>query len=510
MLFNSAIFLFVFLPLVMAGFGMLFYRLGLEAAWTWVAAASVFFYGWWNPAHVPLLLGSVVANYWLGRKLAAPDLGHHRWLLAVGVVVNLGLLGWFKYWHFFATSIAAALGYTWHGHPLDLPLGISFYTFHQLTYLLHCRAGKSRGTSFRHYLLYVTFYPQLIAGPIVRPMEMLPQLRQPRITAFSWDHLSVGFTFLGIGLFKKMVVADHLAAWVGPVFDNTAGLASVPMLDAWVAVLAYTFQLYFDFSAYSDMALGLAKILGINLPANFFSPYKALSIVDFWRRWHITLSLFLRDYLYIPLGGNRKGPMRRNLNLLLVMVIGGFWHGAGWTFGLWGFWHGICLLVNHAWSKTQWLDRIPPLPRMAGSWLLTFLVVIIGWTLFRSPSLHTASVLLQSMFGASGLEVPQRWLDRLPMLSQLGIHARGEWMVFNGPAQLASLALVLTAVLTLPNSIQFTSTVFTPPNEPSLPRARSSLWQWRPTLPCAVGLGAVTAIALLHLGKLSEFLYFQF
>lgn len=509
MLFNSAIFLFVFLPLVMMGFGLAFRRLGLEAAWTWLAVASVGFYSWWNPAHVPLLIISVTANYWLGRRLALPDEGGHRWLLTAGVVVNLGLLGWFKYANFIASNVAAWCGYSWHGEPLDLPLGISFYTFHQLTYLLHCRAGRAHGTTFRHYLLYVTFFPQLIAGPIVRPMEMLPQLRQPRGRAFRWEDLSVGFTLLSIGLFKKMVVADHLAAWVGPVFDHVPSGTEVAMLDAWVAVLAYTLQLYFDFSAYSDMALGLARIFGISLPGNFYSPYKALSIVDFWRRWHITLSLFLRDYLYIPLGGNRKGEFRRCVNLLMVMVIGGFWHGAGWTFGVWGLCHGLALLVNHAWTKTALSKRITGLPAVVFSWSFTFLTVVIGWTFFRAPDLRSASSLLSSMFGSAGMEIPTTWLARLSWLQSFGVTGRSDWMVFQSYMQLFEIVILLVAVLFLPNALQITAGSFTPSNQASLPSSPSR-WTWHPTLGWAALCGVMLALALLHLGRISEFLYFQF
>lgn len=509
MLFNSAIFLFVFLPLTMLGFGLAFRRLGLEAAWTWLAAASVFFYGWWNPAHVPLLLISVSSNYWLGRRLALPDSGGHRWLLTAGVIVNLGLLAWFKYWHFAASNIAYLFGHSWEGQPLELPLGISFYTFHQLTYLLHCRAGRAQGTTFRHYLLYVTFFPQLIAGPIVRPMEMLPQLRDGRSRAFRWEDLSIGFTLLSIGLFKKMVVADHVAQWVSPVFDHVHEVPQVPMLDAWVAVLAYTLQLYFDFSAYSDMALGLARIFGVSLPGNFYSPYKALSIVDFWRRWHITLSLFLRDYLYIPLGGNRKGEFRRNVNLLLVMVIGGFWHGAGWSFGFWGLWHGLALLVNHAWAKTSLARRVSGLPGVVFSWSLTFLSVIIGWTFFRAPDLRSAASLLGSMFGSAGIEIPATWLARLSWLKSLGVTGRSDWMVFQSYSQLFEIALLLGAVLLLPNALQIAAGSLTPSNQPSLPSSPSR-WTWRPSLGWAVLSGVMLAIALLHLGRLSEFLYFQF
>jgi D-alanyl-lipoteichoic acid acyltransferase DltB (MBOAT superfamily) len=509
MLFNSAEFLFVFLPIVLAGVALLHRWKGREAVLLWLAVASVFFYGWWSPAQVPLLIGSVVANFWLGQKLQTPDSGKHGWLLTAGVALNLGLLGYYKYWHFLVTTAAQVCGQDWHSVPLELPPGISFYTFHQLTYLLQCRAGKTEGTSFRHYLLYVTFYPQLIAGPIVRPYEMLPQLRATRPRAFEWSELSVGFTLLVIGLFKKMVIADHVAAWVGPVFDQAALAGPVAMLDAWVAVLAYTFQLYFDFSAYSDMALGLALMLGVRMPANFFSPYKATSIIDFWRRWHITLSLFLRDYLYIPFGGSRKGPLRRHVNLLLVMIIGGFWHGAGWTFGLWGLWHGLCLVINHLWRQTGWSARVPRLLALPSSWALTFLAVILGWTIFRAPDLRAAKHMLMSLGGASGWEIPAGWLVKLPALAKLGIEGRSDWAVFSGPVQVATLGILLLAVLVLPNAIQLTKGGFTPPNEASLPEGKT-LFSWQPGWRWALVLGILAALSLLNLGKLSEFLYFQF
>jgi D-alanyl-lipoteichoic acid acyltransferase DltB (MBOAT superfamily) len=510
MLFNSAVFIFAFLPLAMIGFGLAYRRGGLESAWAWLALASVIFYSWWNPFHTPLLLASVGGNYWLGRRLSSPDEGGHKWLMTSGVVLNLGLLGGFKYWNFLAANVASLLGQTWEGTSLDLPLGISFYTFHQLTYLFYCRAGRAPDASFCQYLLYVTFFPQLIAGPIVRPLEMLPQLRQSRDTAFRWGDISIGFTLLSIGLFKKMVVADYVAQWVGPVFDHGGQGGDVAFLDAWVAALSYTFQLYFDFSAYSDMALGLAKLFSVNLPGNFFSPYKACSIVDFWRRWHITLSLFLRDYLYIPLGGNRKGELRRCFNLLVVMFIGGFWHGAGWTFGIWGLWHGVCLLVNHAWSQS-WLGKLwARLPVSAFSWALTFLVVTIGWVLFRAPGIERALSLLSSMFGGAGVQVPANWLKRMPWIEVVGIEARSEWLVFSGAEQVFALVALFMIVLLLPNPLQIMREVMVPPNANAMPESKATRLLWKPTRTWALVSGVIFTIALLHLGKLSEFLYFQF
>tara|TARA_R110002049_G_scaffold158067_1_gene323002 strand:+ start:895 stop:2412 length:1518 start_codon:yes stop_codon:yes gene_type:complete len=505
MLFNSGIFLFAFLPTVLLVFGLLFRYRSLEAAWMWLAAASVFFYGWWNPAHIPLLLGSVCANFWLGKRLADRSHSTHGWLLAGGVIVNLGLLGFFKYWNFFASNVALVFGLEWHSTPLELPLGISFYTFHQLTYLWHCKAGRAGGTTFRHYLLYVTFYPQLIAGPIVRPMELLPQLQEARSSAFRWNDLSLGFTLLAFGLFKKMVIADHVAGWVSPVFDQPIPTNGIQLMDAWVASLAYTLQLYFDFSAYSDMALGLAKMLGLGLPGNFFSPYKATSITDFWRRWHITLSLFLRDYLYIPLGGNRLGEPRRYFNLILVMTVGGFWHGAGWTFGLWGLLHGTCLAINHGWHKWGRIRLGVPI-----SWTVTFLSVVAGWVLFRSPSIETAGSILKACVGGSGFSIPSGWISRLPFLEAIGVTANSDWIVFSGPGQILAILGLLIFTLISPNALQLTASAFQPPNEASLPQPRASTLQWKPNLLWALFTALLFAISLLHLGQLSEFLYFQF
>lgn len=506
MLFNSGSFLFAFLPIVMGGLALLHRFFGREVSLGWLAACSLFFYGCWSPAQVPLLLGSILLNFWIGTRLQQPDSKCRPQLLLAGVVINLGLLAYYKYWPFIVTTAAQITGQTWSAEPLELPPGISFYTFHQLTYLIQCNLGRTLGTAFNHYLIYITFYPQLIAGPIVRPHEMLPQLTSPRPRAFEWNELSVGIFLLAVGLFKKMVIADYVAAWVSPVFDVWAKIGTVTMLDAWVAALAYTFQLYFDFSAYSDMALGLALMVGIRMPANFFSPYKAVSIIDFWRRWHITLSLFLRDYLYIPLGGGRCGWLRQQFNLLLVMIIGGFWHGAGWTFGAWGLWHGLCLVVNHAWRTAGLQGR---LGRVL-SWGVTFLSVIVGWTIFRAPDLGTAWNVLRSLMGAQGMQLPPGWLQKMPLLTKLSITGTEDWTVFTGPIQLVVLGGLMAGCLILPNAVQLTRGSFTLPNEATLPKGPNPWFSWRPDWRWAVITGAAFVAAFLHLGKISEFLYFQF
>jgi D-alanyl-lipoteichoic acid acyltransferase DltB (MBOAT superfamily) len=512
MLFNSPEFLFVFLPLAILGFGLAYRKGGLEAAWLWLAIASLFFYSWWNPVHTPLLVGSVVCNYWLGKRLSQDDHVSHRWMLTAGVFVNLGLLAWFKYWHATASWIASCIGLTWEGPVLELPLGISFYTFHQLTYLWYCRSNREGASNFKHYLLYVTFFPQLIAGPIVRPKELLPQLSRSRSSAFRSDDIALGVTVFGIGLFKKMIIADHVSQWVSPVFASAGGEGAILFLDAWTAALSYTFQLYFDFSGYSDMAIGLACLFGVRLPGNFFSPYRSLSVIEFWRRWHITLSLFLRDYLYISLGGNRKGQMRTFANLLIVMVIGGFWHGAGWTFGVWGLYHGVCLLINHAWSRMNFLSTLPKLVTHGCSWSLTFAVTVIGWVVFRSPDMTVATRVLSSMFGGCGIDVPSSWLARMPWLESFGIGGSGSWVVFSGPVQTFTLFMLLAATLLLPNTLQLISGSFTPPNSKSIPTPKLPPVSvvWTPNIFWACAAGLMFALSILKLGHISEFLYFQF
>jgi alginate O-acetyltransferase complex protein AlgI len=381
-LFNSAVFVFVFLPLAWLG-----YLVALRLPWArsgiaFLGLASLFFYGWWNPAFLPLLGVSIVLNYWMGRLLATR---RSRALLALAIGVNLGALAYYKYANLLMSSIGAPL--------LDivLPIGISFYTFTQIAYLVDTwRAGRAE-KSFSAYLLFVTFFPHLIAGPVLHHSEMMPQfLRdQRRIpTALILE----GLLLFACGLAKKVLIADSVAPVVNRAFTLAEG-HTLGMVDSWFGALAYTVQIYFDFSGYSDMAIGLGLLFGIRLPLNFNSPYQSVSIVEFWRRWHMTLSRFLRDYLYVPLGGNRHGPTRRQVNLMLTMLLGGLWHGAAWTFVVWGGLHGLYLQINHAWRAM----RLPALPKPV-SWALTFIAVVVAWTVFRAESFAGFANLLQGMF----------------------------------------------------------------------------------------------------------------
>ena len=310
------------------------------------------------------------------------------WLL-VAIAANLALLGYYKYAIFFVSNVQKLIGHVGPLPEIVLPLGISFFTFTQIAFLVDAHRGLARDYSFTHYTLFVTYFPHLIAGPILHHREMMPQFDRRATYTLNWDNVAVGLTMFIIGLFKKTVIADDMAGFASPAFNAAAAGTQLTLLEAWGAALAYTFQIYFDFSGYTDMALGASRMFGIVLPLNFRSPYKARSIIDFWRRWHITLSRFLRDYVYIPLGGNRKSVPRRYENLLLTMLIGGLWHGAGWTFVFWGALHGIYLVINHGWrSLRRRIDIAAPPGARALATLTTFVAVVVAWVFFRASGLH--------------------------------------------------------------------------------------------------------------------------
>lgn len=404
MVFSSFQFILVFLPVVVAGFILLQRQGRVVASSYWLIAASLCFYGWWNYLYLFLPLGSVVFNYWLGRRLAESETQNRR-LLILGLAANLALLGYYKYAGFFAENLVTFLGVPIAIPKIALPLAISFCTFQQVSFLVDCSNRQVRNLNFRRYLLYIVFFPHLIAGPIVRHHELLPQLEVPRPMATRWLDLTWGLHLFVLGLLKKTLIADLLAGYADPVFGATAAGTAPSLLEAWGAALAYTFQLYFDFSGYADMAVGSARMFGIVLPENFNSPYQATNIADFWRRWHITLSHFLRDYLYIPLGGNRAGSLRTHANLVITMLLGGLWHGAAWTFVIWGAAHGVALAVNHWWRALS-QTRGWTMPR-SFAYALTMLFVIVGWVVFRAENWAAAQRMLGAMFGQTPLVLPR-------------------------------------------------------------------------------------------------------
>lgn len=502
MLFTTATFAFLFLPIVLVGYYLLGARSqGLTALWLFLA--SLFFYGYWLPEFTLLLLVSIAGNFACGMAIAIAakraeppqkTVAGKAWLVA-GIVFNLGLLGYFKYANFFVDNLNALFGTGWDIAKVILPIGISFYSFTQIAYLVDVWRGLVHEQAPVRYGLFVSFFPQLVAGPVLHHSEMMPQFAQASVYRFDAANVCGGLLIFAVGLFKKIVLADGVAPCADAIFVPVDGGALPTQAEAWVGALAYTAQLYFDFSAYSDMAIGLSWMFNIRIPYNFDSPYKALSITDFWRRWHMTLSRFLRDYLYVPLGGNRRGKARRYVNLGLTMVLGGFWHGAGWTFVLWGALHGAYLMINHAFTAaTQRLGIADRIDRMRAfavvSWGLTFLCVVFAWVFFRAVTFDGALRMVSAMLGLGGADIAAGthvllWNAGLPIGTAIG------WVA----------ALLAMAVL-LPNSNAIGERVL------ALARSRAELRG----LAAGAGLAACAMLVVLNTTRdaVSAFIYFNF
>ncbi|HHH38949.1 MAG TPA: MBOAT family protein [Sedimenticola sp.] len=516
MLFNSYSFIFFFLPTALVVFYLIGGRGHHRVAIAWLVAASLFFYGWWNPAYLGLILFSMLFNYAVGVSLGQErerTIDRRRLILALGIGINLLLLGYFKYANFFVDSVNAVFDTGYQLQKIVLPLAISFFTFQQIAYLVDAYRGLTREYNFLHYCLFVTFFPQLIAGPIVHHGEMLPQFARKKTYHPDALNLAIGITIFSIGLFKKVVIADNVAGAASPVFAAAENRAAIDFFTAWTGAFAYTFQLYFDFSGYSDMAIGLGRMFGIRLPVNFNSPYQATSIIDFWRRWHITLSRFLRDYLYIPLGGSHRGTLRRYLNLFVTMLLGGLWHGAGWTFVIWGGLHGLYLMVNNLWRRI-WRWRIDRWWSRGIARVVTFLAVVVGWVFFRAESFGGALHLLRAM-----TNLPSTLHHRIgPLeswLTAIGFSFQGGYLALQHLEQGAWLVLFLALVWGWPNTQQLLAR-FKPALDAHLKPAQQPFhrfWQrysWQPNGGWALITALISAAALLSLSRISEFLYFQF
>lgn len=391
MLFQSQIFILVFLPVTLA----LYYAAAGSRTLRQiiVVTASLVFYGAWDVRFVPLLVGLTLANWLIGRLHEANP--RRDWPV-IGVVLNLAVLGICKFTNFFAGTFAALLGLSFSPWDIILPLGISFFVFQKISYLVDLRRGQAHAYPLLDFFMFVTFFPQLIAGPIVRHNEIIEQFAADPRRAEMWENLSRGLVLFAIGAAKKLGIADYVSQVADRLF-LAAQTAPASAAEAWTAAGAFTLQIYFDFSGYSDMAIGLALMFGLRMPYNFDAPYRATSIRDFWRRWHMTLSRFLRDYLYIPMGGNRGGGLAQARNAFITMLLAGLWHGANWTFVVWGGLHGTALAVNGAWARAGW--RMPALL----GWALTLVFVMAGWVLFRAPDFPTAWTVLRGMAGLEGL-----------------------------------------------------------------------------------------------------------
>ncbi len=421
MLFNSYPFIFLFLPVGLIGYFVLG-RFGNVVAVTWLALASLAFYAVSNWPFVFLLLASVAFNYLIGWLLISPWSRVPRFsVLTVGVAGDLLALGYFKYAGFLAANLNTVLG-TGLAVNVLLPVGISFYTFTQIAFLVDAYRGNVARYALPHYALFVTYFPHLIAGPILHHRDMIPQFERAAARRPDPHLILCGLIIFSIGLFKKTCLADGIQPLVATAFG-----ANTPTFDqAWIGALAYTFQLYFDFSGYSDMAIGISLMFGIFLPLNFNSPYKAASIIDFWRRWHMTLSQFLRDYLYIPLGGNRHGRVLRYVNLMITMGLGGLWHGAAWTFVAWGVLHGVYLCINHAWNHFG--PRATSSAAKAAGCALTFLSVVVAWVFFRADSMTSALYVLARMTDPSHIALGR---DELLSLGFILVYAATAWFAPN-------------------------------------------------------------------------------
>ncbi len=490
MLFNSYSFILLFLPITIAGF----YLLGMikdpsrKYPKLWLHACSAIFLGINAPKALLVLWASIICNYFISKRIR--NSSNKTIWLCLALLLNLGALGYFKYANFFIENINAITGANRSTLQLILPLGISFYTFTQMAFVIDTYKGITSEYSFLDHALFASLFPQITSGPITDHKKLISQFSKNTFAQFNIDNLSKGLAFFSIGLFKKAIIADWATQYVDLVFQNAGNIG---FLEAWVGAIGYTLELYFDFSGYSDMVVGIGYMLGIEYPFNFDAPYQADSVKDFWRRWHITLGGWIRNYLYIPLGGNRKGKFRKYLNLLISMTLCGLWHGAGWTFVFWGFLHGAYLVINNIYT-----DLKLKLPKALGR-ITTFIAVVIGWVFFRASSFTEAASILHSMFNLSNIEIQKGGtLDsHLPALSRLPfINAVDIQVDFSALRVLPIILLLLAIVAFVPCSQKIVDKQLSSPKSSKL---------------FALITGIMMSLAILALGHASgQFIYNNF
>ena len=513
MLYNSYIFIFLFLPITLLGFHLLSKKGHYKLTVSWLVAASLFFYGWWNPIYIALIVGSAIFNYTFGYLLLKRP---RKIFLYFGIIGNLVTLGYFKYANFFVDNINFFFDNNIILEQIILPLGISFFTFQQITFLVDTYSGKTKEYNFLQYCLFVTFFPQLISGPIVHHRRMMPQFAKESIGFLKLENLAAGLTTFIIGLFKKVFLADNIEVFATPAFDAALYGIDLTFFEAWGASLAYAFQLYFDFSGYSDMALGLGLMFGIALPFNFLSPFKSKNISEFWRCWHISLSTFIRDYLYFPVSllltryamSNKLGHIPLFILSIFIPTIFAFfwmglWHGAGWHFVLFGLIHGVYIVIYNIWIKV--VNIIPEDKRIKKnnitdfiSQIITFLAVIFSFVIFRAENLSIAKDIISSMLGFNGIEFSDMF--------RIG--------VFGAKSGIGVFWILLSMFIVnfLPNSKEFIlnkNKAFVKQGDVASNVTNKRI-TWRPNLFWAIIVVIMLTLSLISFSNTSEFLYFQF
>lgn len=512
MLFNSYIYILIFLPVVAVTYFVAGSHLHRKLSIAWLVIASLFFYGWWNPLYLPLIIGSALFNFYAGaaiRRGRTAKSAHTLPLMILGIAANLLLLGYFKYFNFFIDNINGLFNSDIDIAPIFLPLAISFFTFQQISYLVDAYSRGTKDYNFIHYMLFVTFFPQLIAGPIVHHADMMTQFDRDDTYQPRWRNIELGLSIFSIGLFKKIILADNISHFSTPIFDAAAAGASLSMFESWLGAIAFGLQIYFDFSGYTDMAIGSARIFGIKLPINFYSPYKSLNISEFWRRWHMTLTQFITAYVYTPLSMARtRKALAANAGeqvifwqavaypAMVTFVLAGIWHGAGWNFVIFGALQGIMMIINNLWRqfrKSILKQRLKE-TTLAGRLFargLTSVCFIFTLIFFKASTTAGAMTMAESMLGLGELSITTSLISGKTFLAYAGVY--------------------FTIIFLLPNTQQLFIQY-----EPSLePQRKERLWgleklAWTPNWQWAVACSSMFGLALMNMNKASEFIYFQF
>ncbi|MEH6632297.1 MAG: MBOAT family O-acyltransferase [Halopseudomonas aestusnigri] len=510
MLFNSYEFIFIFIPLVLSGYYLSDHLFNKTIQKVVLVTASLFFYGYWNHYYLPLIVLSVLFNYFSAIIIYNQK---NKAYLLFAISVNLFSIVYFKYANFFIENINHAFGSSIIFEDIILPLAISFFTFQQISFLVDVYRDEIEEIDFLDYSLFVTFFPQLIAGPIVHHKEIIPQFNKASTPVINWEFIAIGIAIFCMGLFKKVVIADDLASNVTLIFSNIEQGQFVSFLAAWSGAVGYSFQLYFDFSGYSDMAFGLALLFGVKLPINFFSPYRSANIIIFWRTWHISLSRFLRDYVYFTLGGSKHGPVRKSANLMITMLLGGLWHGAGWAFVIWGGIHGALLILNNAWRSLKKLFHIKDSETEINyriCQLFTFLCVTLAWVFFRSESLDGALHMFWIMFGLEGINISHKASQFLTYLPSIFIASDMIGMfepIGDAPTYATKLIVLYLWVIFLPNPYELFKLYHQK-------RLHSTGFKFnilfKPNAGWAFLLAVIFYVSISNIGSYSEFLYFRF